>query len=274
MTYTWSVAPLQALPLRPLGLLDLAAEAGLDAVGLRGTRLTPDEPFVEIVADPVVRQAIRDHPVAVHDLEVAKLDPATEPADLLPLLRTAAELGARSVVTQLPDADVDRRTRRFGELCDLAGPLGLRCEIEFLPWTATAGLAEAAAVMAATGRSNGGILVDLIHLHRSGGTVERLRELPASWFRLLHLNDAPAQAPADDAGLVRAARHERLLPGDGAIDIAGVLAALPDDLTIAVEVPNDEGVRRLGVHGWAAHALERSRAWVEQTRAVPGGATR
>lgn len=282
MTYRWSAAPLQALPLGPHGLLDLGERAGLDTVGLRATRVTTDDPYLEIVADPACQESLRAHAaqtVPVNDLEIARLDPETEAADLLPLLRATAALGARAVVTQLPDPNRTRRIDRFGELCDLAAPLGVRCEIEFLPWTPTRGLDEAADIVGGAGRPNGGILVDLIHFHRSGSSIDRLRELPQEWFKVLHLNDAPAQIPADDAGLIHAARHHRLLPGEGAVDIAGILATLPDGLTIAVEVPNDAAARRHGVEGWALEAIARSRAWVEQNvrtdvsfaKDIPGG---
>ncbi len=44
-------------------------------------------------------------------------------------------------------------------------------------------------------------------------------------------------APHDTPALIREARTGRLLPGEGALPLADLVAALPADLPLAVEAP-------------------------------------
>ena len=43
--------------------------------------------------------------------------------------------------------------------------------------------------------------------------------------------------PSDTPGLIREARTGRLLPGEGVLPLADLVAALPDTLPLAVEAP-------------------------------------
>lgn len=67
---------------------------------------------------------------------------------------------------------------------------------------------------------NVGLLIDCFHVHTAGDTWEFLATIPASKIVLTHLNDAPRIRLADIED------GQRVLPGEGAIDIAGFLGAL------------------------------------------------
>lgn len=254
MARSYSLAHLSALALRPEELVDVAAETGCDFVGLRATPLTPDEPRHPLLGDPdaVRRVAARCAAtgVRVHDLEVARLAPGTRPTDLLPLLHLAAELGCRGLVTQVPDPDLARAQDSLGTLADLAAPLGLRLDLEFVSWTEVPDLRRAATIVEGTARPGVGVLVDLLHFDRSDSDVADLRALPREWLAVAHVNDAPARRPSTVEGLVHAARHDRLVPGTGAVDVRGVVAALPEEAVLALEVPSD---RLVAEHGPAGH---------------------
>ena len=180
---------------------------------------------------------LRHTGVEVLDIELARLDPNTAPESLVEVLEAGAELGARHVIGQLPDPSRDRKIGRFAALCDLARPLGMTVELEFPSWTETPDLAEAAHVLRTVNRSNAGMLVDLLHFARSRSSIEELAKLPRSWFRFAHVCDAAAEIPATREGLIHTARAERLFPGEGGIDVRGILAALPPDIPYALEIP-------------------------------------
>jgi sugar phosphate isomerase/epimerase len=55
--------------------------------------------------------------------------------------------------------------------------------------------------------------------------------------------------------LLHAARAERLAPGEGALDLGGMLHALPPDLPISVEVPRATLARTLDAEQRAGLAL-------------------
>jgi sugar phosphate isomerase/epimerase len=65
-----------------------------------------------------------------------------------------------------------------------------------------------------------GLLVDSYHWYTSGATVADLAALPLEQIHHVHINDAPDKPRDEQLDM------ERLLPGDGIIDLAGFLGAL------------------------------------------------
>ncbi|MFB4280313.1 TIM barrel protein [Nonomuraea sp. MTCD27] len=261
--HDYSLAHLTALSLSPPELVSAAADAGYRYVGLRMTRVTPHEPHHPLATDPALMRATKVRLAAtgieVLDIELARIAPDDDPADFLRFLEAGAELGARHVITQLPDPDFARKTDRFARLCELAGPLGLTVDLEFPSWTQTPDLAGAVRVLRAARQPNAGILVDLIHFARSGSSVADLRDLPPEWFRFAHVCDAPAAAPATQEEIIHAARFERLFPGEGGIDVHGILGALPPGIPYALEIPRATLVAQVGAKEHARLAITAAR---------------
>lgn len=241
MKHDYSLAHLSALRLSPPELVDAAASAGYSYVGLRLTRVARDDPSYPLTTDAaLVRETkvrLAATGVKVLDIELARMGPETEPKSFQRVLETGAELGARHVIGQLPDPNRERKTERFAALCDMARPLGLTVELEFPSWTETPDLAEATRVLRAVNRPNAGMLVDVLHFARSRSSIEELKKLPREWLRFAHVCDAAAEIPSTTEGLIRTARAERLFPGEGGIDVRGILAAMPQDIPYALEIP-------------------------------------
>jgi sugar phosphate isomerase/epimerase len=143
------------------------------------------------------------------------------------------------VLTQIDDPDATRAADNYARLCDLAAPFGLSCDVEFIPWQATNSLAKAAAILSASGRANVGVMIDSLHFARAGVGLDEIADYPREWFRYIQLCDAPRQRPADLHGLLYAAREERLFPGDGELDLVGLLSRLPPGLPVALEIPTE-----------------------------------
>lgn len=249
-THDYSVAHLSALTLSPPALIEAAADAGYRYVGIRLTRVTPDEPHYPVATDPALlartKAALAATGVDVLDVELARIGPHDDPRRYLRLLEVGAELGAKHVITQLPDSDRDRKTEHFVQLCDLAAPLGLTIDLEFPSWTETPDLTEATHVLRAANRPNAGMLIDLLHFARSQSSIEELSRLPREWFHFAHVCDAPARIPSTVEGLIHTARYERLFPGEGGIDVPGILAALPPDIPYALEIPRASLTAQVG----------------------------
>jgi len=85
--------------------------------------------------------------------------------------------------------------------------------------------------------------------------------LPREYFGYVQFCDAPAERPTDLDTLLFQARCERMIPGEGGLDLAGILRALPDHLPISIEVPTQQ---------WAqtAPALERARKLRDATLGI------
>jgi sugar phosphate isomerase/epimerase len=201
--------------------------------------------------------------IEVLDIELARISPDEDPKDFLRFLEAGAELGARHVITQLPDPDRARKTDRFARLCELARPLGLTVDLEFPSWTETPDLREAVRVLRGADQPNAGILIDLLHFARSGSSVADLRQLPAEWFHFVHVCDAPPGVPTTNEGLIHTARFERLVPGEGGIDVHGILAALPPGLPYALEIPRARLVAQVGGKEHARMSLAATREFLD-----------
>lgn len=137
----------------------------------------------------------------------------------------AVELGASTVSTaELFGLAFDGRemAKHFGEMCDKAAAHGVRVALEFVPTGGVPGLAEAWEIIDRAGRANGGLMVDSWHFFRSNSSLDALARIPGDRIFSIQLNDAPAEPEADlNIGMMN-----RLLPGDGGLDLPGFMQAL------------------------------------------------
>jgi len=136
----FSLAHLTILDAPPPALIRIAARAGYDFVGLRLIPLgLPGEPRYEPHEDVVMRReikaAIDETGVRVLDVELARILEAPAPESYLPAFETAAELGAEHVLSSVWIRDRNQVIERFARLCDVARPLGLTVNLEFVSST-------------------------------------------------------------------------------------------------------------------------------------------
>jgi sugar phosphate isomerase/epimerase len=174
--------------------------------------------------------------VSVFDIEVLRLAEDTDVRKYVPVLESAAALGAQRAGVNIDDPDRSRTIDRFGTLCDLAAQFGIGLDIEFMIWRPVARLEDAAAIVRAAGRSNGRILIDALHLDRSGGTPAAVAALDPTLIGSVQLCDAPKRRP-EASGIIDEAREGRLAPGEGDLPLDVLLHVLSQSVPLAVEVP-------------------------------------
>jgi len=227
--------------LSPTQMVREAAAAGFDFVGARLLNGQPGRDPAPLMASSAMRRetiaCLRDAGVGVLDASGARLRPETDMAAFAPFIDAAAELGARHILASGDDPDEPRLAARFAELCELAGRSGLTVDLEFVPWMSVADLTLAARMVRTVACANFGIAVDALHFDRSRSRLSDLAALPRTWFRYVQLCDAPRAWASDRESLIHEAVSERLFPGEGAIDLAGLLRALPSGIPIALEIP-------------------------------------
>jgi sugar phosphate isomerase/epimerase len=260
-----SLAALSVIELSPPKQVTCAAEAGYDKIGLRIVAATPEEVQHPMLGDTAMRREtvrrVADAGVRVLDVEIFRLKPETDVAEFEPALETGATLGATEALVAGHIPDEVQLADRFADFCDLAATYGMAANLEPMPWTETKNFAQAARIVAAAGRANAGILVDPIHFDRGGSRAEEIVSVPQARLRYAQLCDAPAERPRDRETLLLQARAERLMPGDGGLDLMGILRALPRDIPLSLEIPMKTLARSLP-------ALERSRRMLAKTRAL------
>ena len=116
---------------------------------------------------------------------------------------------------------------RFGELCERAEPAASSWCWSSCRSSPIGTLADAVGVVEEVGHPNGAVLVDTLHLARSGGIAGRTRGVSPRLLPYLQVADAPAEPPARRGELRDEALHGRLLPGEGALPLDAALAAVP-----------------------------------------------
>jgi len=239
-----SLAHLTVLDTTPPELVTVAAAAGFRTIGIRLTA-TPSvglPPYDILREGPLLRETLArlaDTGVSVLDTEFLRFEPEHPVGIPEGFLEVSARLGARNVLVMSAEPEEVRTVERFGELCDRAARYGLHVCLEFAIYTGLRTLAHAAHVVARSGRPNASVLVDALHFSRSGGVPADIARVDPALFRYAQICDASANmpGPGDTAELIREARTGRLLPGEGVLPLADLVAALPPALPLAVEAP-------------------------------------
>ncbi len=243
-----SLAYHTAPELAPLDAVRVAAQAGCTHVGMRlaggagGAALTP------LAQDAAMRRAVlgalRDEGIGVLEASTVRLTPATDPSAFAPFCDAAAELGARFALTNADDPEFTRLADNLGRLCEAAAKVGLETHFEFVSWSTIPDLAAALELRRAVGHRKLKIALDALHFDRSRGVAGQIAAADPAAFGDFHVCDAPRAENPSREEQIHTAVHERLFPGDGALDLTGMLEALPVDLPILIEVPTRELARK------------------------------
>lgn len=265
MTHPLSLAFLTVFDLDPVEAVRTAAKAGYDLVGLRMLPAAAQgEPAYPLLTDDnvlrAVQAALAETGMRVGDMEIVRLK-AENDWDLFARFCDRAEaLGAKHVLVAGDDADHARLAQSFRRFCDLAARHGLTSDLEFMPWTGVPDLGAALAIVEAAGHPAGGVLVDALHFDRSATTLPEIAAMPRARMHYVQLCDGPFPYDPSDEGLIQVARGARLLPGEGGIDVIGLVRALPGDITISVEIPHRTLATKIDALGRAELGIAATRA--------------
>jgi sugar phosphate isomerase/epimerase len=226
----------------PLEFVQLAGEIGYAAVGLRLHPAFQGAPFYTLRPGSAemrsVKVALQQAGIAVYDIEFVVIDEAFSVSELLLVLESAGELGARRLSICGDDPDKGRFIDKLTALAALAGEFGMGVDLEIMPWRRIGTLATAVEAAEGTRRADVGVLIDALHLSRSGAVPADLKSVSKGLIQSVQLCDAVAERPADNAAVVVEARGGRLLPGHGALPLRDLLEVVPSDARLSVEVPN------------------------------------
>jgi sugar phosphate isomerase/epimerase len=245
----------------------IAARAGYDYVSFRPIYMgLAGEPNFDLAANAQLlkqtRTALATTGLRVLDIEVARVEDKLDPKKYLPAMEVGATLGARHVIAGIWTEDRVFATECYAQLCDLAKPLGLTIDLEFVTFSKLRTLQEAMGVLRTVRRENCGLLVDTLHFSRSRVALAELDAVPREWFHFVHVCDGPAEIPTTNEGLIQTARQERLYPGEGGIDIAGILKHLPD-VPCSIELPHLARVKEIGNAEHAFRCLQTTKEYLD-----------
>ena len=172
----------------PADTVSAAAAAGFDGAGIWFDART----WTDTVAREV-RRRLDDTGLVALDIEPVLLGASGDHGDAL--VDAALAIGARHVLVASRHPDRAFTVERFAALCDRAAAGGLTVVLEFLPIFVVDSLAAALSVVAEAARPNGAVLVDNLHLARSGGAPGDLDGVYPALLPYVQIADAPAAPP-------------------------------------------------------------------------------
>ncbi|KRB85252.1 xylose isomerase [Sphingomonas sp. Root710] len=217
----------------PVATIQAAQTGGFDAVGL----------WIEnrdwngaLLRD--ARAALADSGLPLLDVEVIWLKPDNAMDDHRRTLDIGIELGAANVLCVSSDPDHGATAARLAELCRHVEGSGMRVALEFGIFTEVKDLASALAILDRVGHPNRALLLDPIHIDRSGSTLAGLADIDPGLLPYAQICDAPAARPdpADFEAVIIDAIDLREQCGDGALPLRTFHAALPPGTPLSVEL--------------------------------------
>ena len=272
MSRKYSLAYLTIPGTDPMEQIRIARACGYDSGSLRTIPMhLPGEPEFLLHKDKELfestRAALKEYDMPLMDIELARVRPDLSIDEYAPAFEKAAELGATDVLGSVWTRDVAWYTEQVGKIAEMAKQYGLSYNVEFLPWAGMRSLQAAITLVDAVGAENLYIMVDTLHAGRAGVTGAELARTDRKYFRFMHLCDGPAGPNGDpvlddvnDELMLFTAREGRLYPGEGAMDIAGMVSAMPG-VPLSIELPNLKRMREMGAEGHARRCLESSKAY-------------
>jgi sugar phosphate isomerase/epimerase len=245
----------------PAPTIDAAAAAGFGAVGLRICGRRPGDPFAApVIGDPAAAKALRqraaDLDIRLSNVSAYQFYPEVRWDDIAPVIDTTQALGIPIIVANGFNPDEAQFTALFARYCEAAAQAGIRVALEFLPYSGVRNLEAALRVVTQSGAANAGVLLDALHLDRSGSSAADIANIDPARITFAQLCDAKKlSGPRSDEELLHEARFARLPAGTGDLPLFDFLDALPQGLEIEYEVARvDMADRSPAEKALAAHA--------------------
>jgi sugar phosphate isomerase/epimerase len=240
----------------PPEMVSAAAAAGFDKTGLW---VDPEVWTDQTTKD--VRARLQDTGLTALDVEVIWLAAGEYSKAYDFVIDKGAEVGAEFALIVSGDPDITETKKKFAKLCERAAATNMTAVFEFLPITEVKSLSAAIDIVRDVDHPNAGVLIDTLHLARTGSTPDDLTGLDASLFPYIQIADAPLQSPGDTfEALYQEAIDGRLLPGEGELPIAETMAHMATGISISPEI------RSAALRETYPDIVDRAKAIADSTR--------
>jgi sugar phosphate isomerase/epimerase len=265
------IEQLTVLAMPPVEYVRLAGQLGCVSIstGITGMPLTmfgitdyAPWPAWSLRDDPALRReaiaTMRDTGVKIGLAEGFRAASNADVADYAHDLDLFAELGALRLNAICMENDMGMAVDQLGKLAEMAAQRDMIFTIEFFPSEGINSFERALEVVDGIGRNKAKVLLDSMHFFRTGGTVEKLGAVGTDVIGYVQLADSPGTAPGETYFMD--SLFARDVPGQGELPLAALIAALPTDMPVSVEVPRLEDMRALGARAHTARVIEAARA--------------
>ncbi|MDE2303122.1 MAG: sugar phosphate isomerase/epimerase [Sphingomonadales bacterium] len=234
--------------LPPVAFVTLAADLGCQHIstGLASFDFgVCDYPPYSLRDDAALRRemiaVMRDRGISISLGEGLTIRPGATARDYARDLDLFVELGAERINTVSMDPDFARTCDEFARLTELGVARGLRVTTELAPSLTVNSLPLALEAVRRVGHPEFRLLIDTMHVIRSGSTRADVAALDPDVIDYIQICDA-SRAPRC-ASYHEEAMFERMVPGEGELELADLVAVLPADRVYAIEVPQRSEAR-------------------------------
>ena len=231
--------------LPPVDFVHLAADLGcryistaLSGRPLKSLKSLGYPPF-SLKDDVRLRQhlltAMDDRGVSISLGEGMLIVPGADVSDLAADLDVMAEIGAAQINTLSFDPDRNRTFDQLATLTEMAAGRGIGTTIELAPAMTIGDPATVLAAIEHVGGPDLRLALDTMHWARAGYGAVELRELGPDKIGYVQLSDTTLKPRMKS--YMEEAMYERMAPGDGELPLAEILAAVPADVVVGLEIP-------------------------------------
>jgi sugar phosphate isomerase/epimerase len=179
--------------------------------------------------------AMRERGVSISLAEGLTVKPGIEARDRAAEFDAFAELGAKRINTVSLDPDFGRTLGQFAVTVEMAAERGMESTTEFAPGLTVADLSTALEAIRQVGRPDFRLLIDTMHLIRSGSSPADIAVLDPDLIGYVQLCDAPLVSKFSTYMLE--AMTERMVPGQGELPLLEILKSVPGDRVVSLELP-------------------------------------
>jgi sugar phosphate isomerase/epimerase len=241
-THRISIEFISVFGLPPVQFVDLAADLGCQHIGMSLTPMPSNPhnyPLWSLREDAQLRRdmivAMRHTGVSISLGEGFLIMPKVDIANVAADLDLMRELGAPAVNILSLEPDMNRGFDQCALFAQMAHARGLRATLEFVPSLPIGDLSSALAAVRHVGQPHFGVLIDAMHVFRSGSKVADVAAIEPGLIGYVQLCDVPLVSKS--TSYADEARYERLPPGKGELPLQQLLGALPHDLIVGLELP-------------------------------------
>ncbi len=259
-----SLEHLTVIPAQPPELVEIAAAIGCSVVYTHVMSLYPSESGFDLRTQPALLAETRRRAdslgVGIRNAGPVLLEPGIQFDAVRQILDAVAELGAQDTLAVGFDPDIGRCTDNFARVCEEALQRGLGVLLEPVSTGAISTPAQGQDLLRRAGNERSGMAVDVLHLHRAGGSVADLAKIEPRYLRYAHLSDGPLKFDPDKR--TEESRLQRAVPGEGEFPLADFIRAFPEGTPLGIEVPLADRAAQ------GMSRLERARLCVEAARRI------
>jgi sugar phosphate isomerase/epimerase len=252
--------------LPPTDLVSLAADVGCRHIStiLQRIDLNPfGYPTWSLLDDAALRREMKtrmlDRGISISLGEGCVIRPDADVSDHKRALEVFVELGTTRVNTVSFDPDHQRTFDQFSKLAEMTRDAGLELTAEFVPMLTISTMDYVIDLITRVGQPHVKVLIDTMHFVRAGHKAEEIARHDPAIFGYIQISDGPLVGGED---YMDEAMNDRMIPGEGEMPLRDIIAALPADPVVSMEVP----LNRMAAGGMSA--LERASRTASATRAI------